>query len=249
MLQTISELGKFIVFEGLDCSFKETNSNKLYEYIKETHPEINVKIVHFPRYGEPACCMVEKYLNGECKNELTTTFMKSLPFLFDMVDYFVTEGNKHLANKGWIIADRYWYSNIFYRGAENCPPIEDIPMMRSTMYNIFDELNKMVSKMMLPSPDFVFLMKSHFRTVKEKLESKETNLDEHTKNLDYIKNVMKCYDLFNFRGIVDYEDVPVYDKLYIPDDPNSSYEVKIKSEEEIFNHIKEVFESKVMING
>ena len=60
---------------------------------------------------------------------------------------------------------------------------------------------------------------------------------------------MKCYELFNFRGIVDYEDVPVYDKLYIPDDPNSSYEVKIKSEEEIFNHIKEVFESKVMING
>ena len=82
MLQTIPELGKFIVFEGLDCSFKETNSNKLYEYIKETHPEINVKIVHFPRYGEPACCMVEKYLKGEYKNENATTFMKSLPFLF-----------------------------------------------------------------------------------------------------------------------------------------------------------------------
>ena len=247
MLQTIPELGKFIVFEGLDCSFKETNSNKLYEYIKEMHPEINVKIVHFPRYGEPACCMVEKYLNGECKNELTTTFMKSLPFLFDMVDYFVTEGNKHLANKGWIIADRYWYSNIFYRGAENCPPIEDIPMMRSTMYNIFDELNKITSKMMLPSPDFVFLMKSHFRTVKEKLESKTTNLDEHTKNLDYIKNVMKCYDLFNFKGIVDHENIAVYDKIYVENDPNSSYEVKIKSEDEIFNHIKEVFESKVMV--
>lgn len=247
MLQTIPELGKFIVFEGLDCSFKETNSNKLYEYIKKTYPEINMKIVHFPRYGEPACCMVEKYLNGECKNELTTTFMKSLPFLFDMVDYFITEGNKHLANKGWIIADRYWYSNIFYRGAENCPPIEDIPMMRSTMYNIFDELNKITSKMMLPSPDFVFLMKSHFRTVKEKLESKTTNLDEHTKNLDYIKNVMKCYDLFNFKGIVDHENIAVYDKIYVENDPNSSYEVKIKSEDEIFNHIKEVFESKVMV--
>ena len=247
MLQTIPEIGKFIVFEGLDCSFKETNSNKLYEYIKDKHPEINVKIVHFPRYGEPACCMVEKYLNGECKNELTTTFMKSLPFLFDMVDYFVTEGNKHLANKGWIIADRYWYSNIFYRGAENCPPIEDIPMMRSTMYNIFDELNKITSKMMLPSPDFVFLMKSHFRTVKEKLESKATNLDEHTKNLDYIKNVMKCYDLFNFRGIVDHENIAVYDKIYVENDPNSSYEVKVKSEDEIFNHIKEVFENKVMV--
>ena len=41
--------------------------------------------------------------------------------------------------------------------------------------------------------------------------------------------------------------MPVYDKIYVPDDPNSSYEVKLKSEEEIFNHIKEVFESKVMI--
>ena len=247
MLQTIPELGKFIVFEGLDCSFKETNSNKLYEYIKETHPEINVKIVHFPRYGEPACCMVEKYLKGEYKNELTTTFMKSLPFLFDMVDYFVSEGNDHLANKGWIIADRFWYSNIFYRGAENCPPLEDVPMLRSSMYSIYDDLKRTADKMMLPSPDFVFLMKSHFRTVKEKLESKETNLDEHTKNLDYIKNVMKCYDLFNFRGIVDFENVPVYDKIYVPEDPNSSYEVKLKSEEEIFNHIKEVFESKVMV--
>ena len=119
--------------------------------------------------------------------------------------------------------------------------------MRSTMYNIFDELNKITSKMMLPSPDFVFLMKSHFRTVKEKLESKSTNLDEHTKNLDYIKNVMKCYDLFNFKGIVDHENIAVYDKIYIENDPNSSYEVKVKSEDEIFNHIKEVFESKVMV--
>ena len=249
MLQTIPELGKFIVFEGLDCSFKETNSNKLYEYIKETHPEINVKIVHFPRYGEPACCMVEKYLKGEYKNELTTTFMKSLPFLFDMVDYFVSEGNEHLLNNGWIIADRFWYSNIFYRGAENCPPLEDVPMLRSSMYSIYDDLKRMADKMMLPSPDFVFLMKSHFNTVKEKIESKSTNLDEHTNNLSYMKNVMNCYDLFNFRGIVDYENVPVYDKNYVPDDPNSSYEVKLKSEEEIFNHIKEVFESKVMING
>ena len=247
MLQTIPELGKFIVFEGLDCSFKETNSNKLYEYIKETHPEINVKIVHFPRYGEPACCMVEKYLKGEYKNELTTTFMKSLPFLFDMVDYFVSEGNEHLMNNGWIIADRFWYSNIFYRGAENCPPLKDVPMLRSSMYSIYDDLKRMADKMMLPSPDFVFLMKSHFNTVKEKIESKSTNLDEHTKNLSYMKNVMNCYDLFNFRGIVDYENVPVYDKNYVPDDPNSSYEVKLKSEEEIFNHIKEVFESKVMV--
>lgn len=254
MLQTIPELGKFIVFEGLDCSFKETNSNKLYEYIKENHPEINVKIVHFPRYGEPACCMVEKYLGAGIKNNMAlTSFMKSLPFLFDMVDYFVSEGIEHLRNKGWIIADRYWYSNIFYRGAENCPTIEDDYvmdlMLRASMYNIFDDLKKMVDKMMLPSPDFVFLMKSHFRTVKEKLESKETNLDEHTKNLDYIKNVMKCYDLFNFMGIVDYENIPVYDKLYVDNDPNSSYEVKIKSEKEIFNHIKEVFESQVMNNG
>ena len=60
---------------------------------------------------------------------------------------------------------------------------------------------------------------------------------------------MRCYDLFNFMGIVDYENIPVYDKLYVADDPNSSYEVKIKSEEAIFNHIKEVFESQVMING
>ena len=247
MLQTIPELGKFIVFEGLDCSFKETNSNKLYEYIKETHPEINVKIVHFPRYGEPACCMVEKYLNGEYKNELTTTFMKSLPFLFDMVDYFVSEGNEHLLNNGWIIADRFWYSNIFYRGAENCPPLEDVPMLRSSMYSIYDDLKRTADKMMLPSPDFVFLMKSHFNTVKEKLESKSTNLDEHTKNLSYMKNVMNCYDLFNFRGIVDFENVPVYDKIYVPEDPNSSYEVKLKTEDEIFNHIKEVFESKVMV--
>ena len=181
-----------------------------------------MKIVHFPRYGEPACCMVEKYLKGEYKNELTTTFMKSLPFLFDMVDYFVSEGNEHLLNKGWIIADRFWYSNIFYRGAENCPPLEDVPMLRSSMYSIYDDLKRMADKMMLPSPDFVFLMKSHFNTVKEKLESKSTNLDEHTKNLNYMKNVMNCYDLFNFRGIVDYENVPVYDKIYVPEDPNSS---------------------------
>lgn len=247
MLNTLPELGKFIVFEGLDCSFKETNSNKLYEYIKKNHPEFNVKIVHFPRYGEPACCMVEKYLKGEYdKKELSTSFMKSLPFLFDMVDYFVSEGNAHLKNNGWLIADRFWYSNIFYRGADNCPLLEDLGLMRSTMYTVFHELKEICDKMQLPSPDFVFLMKSHFRTVKEKLESKDTKLDEHTKDIDYMEKVMKCYDTFNFKGITGFENVPVYDKEYVPDDPNSAYSVKIKSEEEIFEHIKEVFESKVM---
>ena len=41
-------MGKIIVFEGLDCSFKETNSKALEDFLKNNGEK--VKLFSFPAY-------------------------------------------------------------------------------------------------------------------------------------------------------------------------------------------------------
>ncbi len=53
----------FIAIEGTDCSGKATQTKLLKErFIAEGQP---TETFSFPRYGNPACAMVEKYLHGE----------------------------------------------------------------------------------------------------------------------------------------------------------------------------------------
>lgn len=108
--------GKIIAFEGLDCSFKETNHNtfciklrdNVYlskEYsatVNGTHClcEGNIIIESFPRYGEHGAFFVEKWLQDP-------VFRKSVIGNNDVIDTFFS-------------LDRYdyWYShydNIAYR--------------------------------------------------------------------------------------------------------------------------------------
>lgn len=130
-----------VAFEGLDCSFKETNSKALEEYLNSR----NIKAIRFstPQYNHESSILVEKYLAGEYKpimnSDLTdTNFVYSNPivesynentfpdyynisilYMVDMMDLW----NKVLKKleeasepPKVIIFDRWFYSNIYYQG-------------------------------------------------------------------------------------------------------------------------------------
>lgn len=60
--------GQIIAFEGLDCSFKETNFKKYIEYLTLQYPKESKRSLitaAFPRYGMGSCFMVEQFLQNK----------------------------------------------------------------------------------------------------------------------------------------------------------------------------------------
>lgn len=57
--------GQIIAFEGLDCSFKETNFNRYIEYLRNKYyNECKNGLIaeSFPRYGHNSCYMIDQFL-------------------------------------------------------------------------------------------------------------------------------------------------------------------------------------------
>ena len=56
--------GIIIAFEGLDCSFKETNYNEFVQRMKAVYGSDNILTESFPRYDNESSIALKKWLNG-----------------------------------------------------------------------------------------------------------------------------------------------------------------------------------------
>lgn len=111
--------GKIIVFEGLDYSFKEYNSKRLYEYIKENITE-KVILLSFPNYESNSSYFVNEYLQGnygECSkvDERECTLF----YAMDRYDTIMKNNVHQLLEDGYyIVMDRYIGSNLIFQTAK-----------------------------------------------------------------------------------------------------------------------------------
>ena len=55
--------GKLFAFEGLDCSFKETNSKAYLDYLRSKGRK--AELFSFPRYDKESSYFVREYLGGK----------------------------------------------------------------------------------------------------------------------------------------------------------------------------------------
>lgn len=111
--------GKIIVFEGLDYSFKEYNSKKLYEYIKENITK-KVILLSFPNYESNSSYFVNEYLQGKY-GECSEVDEKECTLLYAVDRYDTIKKNnvKELLEEGYyIIMDRYIGSNLIFQTAK-----------------------------------------------------------------------------------------------------------------------------------
>lgn len=113
-------LGKIITFEGLDASFKETNSNRLAERLKDNGYDVH--IFHLPQYNNPSCYFVEEFLAGNYKHTGIDIepIAKSVFYALDRFDLYSKKIMPILENatdKTVIVLDRWTASNIFYQTA------------------------------------------------------------------------------------------------------------------------------------
>lgn len=180
------EKGILIVFEGLDYSFKETNSKRLYEYIKSVTDK--VELLSFPNYESESSIFVKNYLSGKYgKASEVDPYQSSMFYAMDRYDTIHSLNIKEKLEDGYIIImDRYIGSNLIFQSTkfdDNVLNTNYIQSMSDFEYHVLG----------LPKEDLVIYMNmpievSHELMKERKLKSGE-DTDGHEDNYQFMKSV------------------------------------------------------------
>ena len=208
---------KIIVLEGLDCSFKETNSKKLLQYLSLRG--YKTALFSFPNYVSNSSYFIREYLLGrysydpsELKPELVSLF-----YSLDRYDTFKKEIEPVMKDLDFIILDRYIGSNAVYQ----CANIENYADKIEYIHNLY---NLEYNIMGLPREDLVLFLEVPYSVSVELMRKK--NIDDiNEKCSEFQKKVYK-----SAREICDLKG---WSKV------NCTKDGKVLSKEEIFENIKE----------
>lgn len=236
-----------IAFEGMDCSFKETNSKKLKEFLTQKYPDKNVYLYSFPNYNSESSYFIKQWLNGNWSDYLNSNnivnkaISVSTLYTLDRVDTFIKEDiwSKLKDKNSIIIFDRYIMSNLYYQLAD--------------MWNLITESNEYTEaeyKQILwfiyasetitfemPTEDITIFMNSPINLILNKIREK-ANKDNNEKNEDFL-----CKTYFNIKNILKYirtkditfSDLKNIDNIY--EIKTSDDNVNFLSEDELFNKV------------
>ncbi|MCL6591933.1 MAG: dTMP kinase [Firmicutes bacterium] len=156
-------MSKFIVIEGLDGAGKSTQIKLLKDFFNEKR--LKCKCIHFPRtespiYGE----MIAKFLRGEfgSVNEVNPYFV-ALLYAGDRNDAKEMLA-KWLRQNDFLIADRYYYSNVAFQGAKISELQEKISF-RKWINELEIKYNK------IPMPDLSIYLHLPFEIVVNRLST------------------------------------------------------------------------------
>lgn len=141
--------GKLIVIEGGDGSGKTTQFNLLKDKLIED--SYQVETIDFPRYGQPAATMVEKYLNGDFGSAREVgAYRASIFYAIDRYD--ASFKIKEWLEEGKIVlANRYATANMVHQAGK----IKDIKQ-RDEFLDWLDNLEFKIFD--IPRPNAVFFM-------------------------------------------------------------------------------------------
>ena len=222
---------KIIAFEGLDCSFKETNYNAYVDYVKYHNISSIIKTESFPRYNKESSIFVRKWLSN---NAVDREFLKQHPMAIDTfysIDrycywYDKTENNGYsmmdiVKNDPYrfytFIFDRYNISNAIYNPIYSGINIRDFTFDRD-VYGI-------------PLPDTVVWMRMKYFNILEKLIAEKSNKDANELDTNFLLNIWSRSEELIYSDIFDQLGI----KLVIVDCLND--DGTIKSKADIYNYI------------
>ncbi|OYT41987.1 MAG: dTMP kinase [Candidatus Aenigmarchaeota archaeon ex4484_224] len=161
-----------IVFEGIDGAGTETQSKKLFSFLKSK----GLKVFYFdyPNYKKPIGRTIKEILYSK---EKVSALAKALLFISD----FALNLNevKEKAKEGIVILDRYFISTLVYQ------TIEGLELEKIV------EILKIVD---IPKIDIVFYLDvSPEISFQRKVKEKGKDLDENEKNLELLRKVREKY--------------------------------------------------------
>lgn len=237
----VDRKGKIISFEGTDGCFKETNSKRLYEYLKDLG--IKVNLVSFPRYDDDSSIFIKRYLNGEYDSEynnkvgiVPTAYMYAL----DRYDYIVRNKVRERVEEGeWFIFDRYVESNVIYESARIIYNNKISARSLEVSHGVFDDiLNFEYIQLALPKPDILIALFSDYDLTMELLSKRETT-DKNESDKEFMMYVFATYDIlinvYNWNRINVFEYIEEKEKY------------QFKSKDQIFNEILDLLRDRKIL--
>ena len=197
--------GTLILIEGTDCSGKETQANKLVDYLKSNGIEC-VKM-SFPDYNSPTGKIIggpylgKDYICGGWFKEGAAVVPAKVSSLYYAADflYHLPEINKILDSGKWIILDRYFYSTFAHQGCK-----ERNKNKRLELYKWFEKLE--LDLLELPDPDIKIFLYMPYEWCVVLKKNRNESPDELEKNAAHLKNAEDAYKelakLYNFEKVM-----------------------------------------------
>ncbi|MDD4686344.1 MAG: deoxynucleoside kinase [Clostridia bacterium] len=178
-----------IEIEGTDGSGKQTQTKKLFDYLKSN--KLNVKQMSFPNYESLSSGPVRMYLQGNLADNSAEidAYQASVLFASDRLCTMKTEA-KNFKNNDIIILDRYAGSNLIHQACKISDKKE-----REIYANWITDLE--FNKLKIPKPDLVLFLDMPIdfilSTIKNRniIKSGEQTRDIHERDEAYLNNVYK----------------------------------------------------------
>ena len=194
--------GKLIVIEGTDCSGKQTQAEKLVEFLNNNG--IKTKKMSFPMYDTPTGKIVggpylgKDYICDGFFSEGAANVNPKVASLYYAADrkYNIKKVEEAL-NKGYnVILDRYVESNMAHQAGKILNPVE-----QSEMISWLDKLE--YTFLELPRPDMtIFLHMPYEFSLKLRLNRAEKG-DQHETNKEHMICAENTYLLLAKRYMYD----------------------------------------------
>lgn len=184
--------GIFIVLEGSDGSGKGTQFRLLIERLKAVGQEVDT--FDFPRYDEPSCYFVKRYLNGDYgPASEVSPYTASMFYALDR--YEAAPHIKKALDVGKVVvANRYVGSNMAHQGVKFNSPAEQRGFFMwadSLEYQLLGIPRPNINLFLNVPPEISFsnIAKKAGRSYTKKVR------DEHEADMSHIKKSTATYDL------------------------------------------------------
>lgn len=178
--------GTIIDFEGLDCSFKETNARAFTEKIVNMFPTCPTLYESFPRYDKESSKFVQKWLNGSYDRQVLMNHPEAVDSFYSIDrfdfwhsfqgDYPITTHTFYRMRMFMFIFDRYNISNAIYN-----PMSGDMPSVEDFTFD-----NRVYA---IPQPDVVVWMRMPSFDAFKAILAEKKNKDKNESDMEFIKKV------------------------------------------------------------
>ncbi|MBE7082500.1 MAG: dTMP kinase [Clostridiales bacterium] len=176
--------GKLIVFEGTDCSGKETQSNLIVKFLNENN--FPTKKFAFPNYNSPTGKIIagaylgkEGYMAPVFEEGASNvdTYVASLLFAMDR-KYNIKEIEQSLNDGFNVVLDRYIDSNMAHQSSK---------VAEAEQEKVFNFIEKLEYDLLeLPKADLELFLHMPIWAGKELKANRAEKPDQHEQNNDYL---------------------------------------------------------------
>lgn len=205
---------KIIVFEGLDCTYKETNSNELFHFLANKfidNKNIRIDVGDFPHYKSKSSYFVDQYLHGkyskspiftEGKSDIDDLYELQVVtnmYLLDMFDWWTRRQSEKEYDKRYFILDRWFYSMMYYldKNINSKYQLENRMIRSEELFYMATEMYK------LPKADILIKMINNSSSVSERSlqrakELGQEKLDKYEEDDFFMSKVKENFNTLDF---------------------------------------------------